>query len=216
MTTSDIDLNFRPLSYFWPLGLASHLLATVKGAERRAMLQRLIDSDRLDLLTECLTKSHLSREERTSIGRIHPMFMGGEYLPSFRQSEVEIARIHIESTTGDVTSVFARRGKGRIYYRVVDEYGGDTLSGQRKRSSLRPLSLSQLYQFFIGAWPLLDVLEMNFGNNGYDIGRMLAFVNLSSAFYPQFGMLCRQRITAWGDQMRFLKPPRPSSAVAIS
>ena len=82
MTTSDIDLNFRPLSYFWPLGLASHLLATVKGAERRAMLQRLIDSDRLDLLTECLTKSHLSREERTSIGRIHPMFMGGEYLPS--------------------------------------------------------------------------------------------------------------------------------------
>jgi hypothetical protein len=48
MTTSDIDLNFRPSSYFWPLGLASHLLATVKGAERRAMLQPLIDSDRLD------------------------------------------------------------------------------------------------------------------------------------------------------------------------
>jgi hypothetical protein len=67
MTTSDIDLNFRPLSYFWPRGLASHLLATVKGAERRAMLQRLIDSDRLDFLTEFLAKSDLSREERTSV-----------------------------------------------------------------------------------------------------------------------------------------------------
>ena len=67
MTTSDIDLNFRPSSYFWPLRLASHLLATVKGAERRAMLQRLIDSDRLDFLTEFLAKSDLSKEERTSV-----------------------------------------------------------------------------------------------------------------------------------------------------
>jgi hypothetical protein len=75
MTTSNIDLNFRPSSYFWPLGLASHLLATVKSAERRAMLQRLIDSDRLDFLTDCLTKSDLSRKERTTLGRTHPMFM---------------------------------------------------------------------------------------------------------------------------------------------
>jgi len=30
-----VDLTFRPASYFWPLGLETHLLATIKGAERR-------------------------------------------------------------------------------------------------------------------------------------------------------------------------------------
>jgi hypothetical protein len=58
--------------------------------------------------------------------------MGGEYLPDLKQDEVEIARITIASTTQDVTSVFARRGKHRIYYRVVDEYGGETLLRQEQ------------------------------------------------------------------------------------
>ena len=31
-----IDLTFRPESYFWPLGLETHLLARIKGAERKA------------------------------------------------------------------------------------------------------------------------------------------------------------------------------------
>ena len=59
-----------------------------------------------------------------ALGRIHPAFMGGEYLPDLSQDEVKIARITIASTTQDVTSVYARRGKNRIHYRVVDEYGG--------------------------------------------------------------------------------------------
>jgi hypothetical protein len=54
--------------------------------------------------------------------------MGGEYLPNRKDTEVEIARININSTLSDVTSVYAKAGKNRIYYRVVDEYNGDTLS----------------------------------------------------------------------------------------
>ena len=34
-----IDLSYRPRSYFWPLGLKTHLLAHIKGAERRAALK---------------------------------------------------------------------------------------------------------------------------------------------------------------------------------
>jgi len=41
--TRPIELAFRPKSYFWPLGLETHLLTHIKGAERRAALQRLID-----------------------------------------------------------------------------------------------------------------------------------------------------------------------------
>jgi hypothetical protein len=65
--------------------------------------------------------------------------MGGEYLPDRRDTEVEIARIKIDSTTSDMTSVYARPGKDRINYRVVDEYWGDTLTEKRTRSSRRLL-----------------------------------------------------------------------------
>jgi hypothetical protein len=98
---------------------------------------------------------------------------------------------------------------------VVDEYEGDALSRRRKRSSSRPASLGQLFEFFLGVWPLLGVLEINFGGKGYDNDRMLAFVDPSSAFYPQFKTLCHQSIVAWGDEMRSLKSASPRRAVAI-
>ena len=138
-----IDLHHRPSSYFWPHGLEKHLLARVKGAERKAALKALIDAGRIDDVPEFLAKSSLSEAERQAIGRIHPAFMGGEYLPNLDDTEIEIARISIRSTTGDVTSVYARRGKGCIHYRVVDEYGGDTLTGATERTSDKPLSLGE-------------------------------------------------------------------------
>jgi len=47
-------------------------------------------------------------------------------LPDLAPTKVMIARITIASTTQDVTSVYAGRGRDRIHYRVVDEYEGDT------------------------------------------------------------------------------------------
>jgi len=116
-----IDLHWRPKSYFWPLGVETQLLTHVKGAARRAALQRLIDEGRLDEIPDFLATAKLSEEERTAIGHIHPRFMGGEYLPDQDEGEVEIARIEIDSTTSDVTSVYARRDGSTIRYRVVDE-----------------------------------------------------------------------------------------------
>src|SRR4029450_9230188 len=171
-----IDLAFRPRSYFWPLGLETHLLTRIKGAERKAALKRLIDAGRIDEIPDFLAQSTLSETERQALGRMHPAFMGGEYLPDMLEAEVEIARITIASTTQDVTSVYARRGKNRIRYRVVDEYDGDTLSGRNTRTSTRPLTLSELETFFNSAWSIFDVLEMNFGNEGYNLDRMLRFV----------------------------------------
>ena len=106
-----IDLGYRPQSYFWPITHDTHVITAIKGERRRSAL-----------------------------GRLHPSFMGGEYLPDRRDTEVEIARINIDSTTSDVTSVYAKAGKDRIRYRVVDEYNGDTLSEKRTRSSKRPSS----------------------------------------------------------------------------
>ena len=196
-----MDLSYRPRSYFWPLGLDNHLLARVKGAERRAALQQLIGAGRLDDIPGFLARSSLTESERQAIGQLHPAFMGGEYLPDLAEHEVEVARITIASTTQDVTSVLARRGKRRIYYRVVDEYGGETLSGKSTRTSTRPLTRGALEKFFNGAWSIFDVLEANFSDAGYNLEQMLRFVvGIDSQFYPQLGRLYRRRIQAWAIQ----------------
>lgn len=196
----DIDLGFRPTSYFWPLGAETHLLSRIKGAERRAALRRLIDAGRLDDIPDFLAQSALTDAERTAIGRMHPAFMGGEYLPDLLPTEVMVARITLASVTQDVVCVYARRTKSRIVYRVVDEYQGDTLSEHRTRSSVRPLTLALLETFFSGAWSIYDVLEMNFAEDGYNLEEMQDFVSFDSEFYPQFGQLYRRRIAAWGAE----------------
>jgi len=129
--------------------------------------------------------------------------MGGEYLPALSQNEVMIASITIASTTQDVTSVYARRGKKRIHYRVVDEYGGETLSGRNTRTSTQPLKLGELEKFFNDAWSIFDVLDMNFGDSGYRLDQLLRFVvSVESQFYPQIGELYERRIKTWGTARR--------------
>ena len=190
---AEINVDYRPASYFWPHGLATHLLARVKGATRKAALKDLIDAGRLDEVPAFLAKSALSEAERRAIGRIHPALMGGEYLPDLDETEIEIARISIRSTTGDVTSLYARRGEGCIHYRVVDEYDGDTLTGDNERSSDKPLTLGELLEFFTATWPFMDVLEMNFDN---DLERKLGFFSGQSEFYDEFDALLRERVCA--------------------
>jgi hypothetical protein len=196
-----IDLCFRPKSYFWPLGLETHLLSRIKGAERKAALQRLIDSGHLEDLPDFLAQSALDADDRMALGRLHPAFMGGEYLPDLLPREVMVARITIASVTQDVTCVYARRTKQRIHYRVVNEYEGDTLSERRTRTSVKPLTLGELEAFFNGAWSIFQVLEANFADDGYDRDEMQAFVvGVESEFYPEFGALYRARIAAWGAE----------------
>lgn len=149
----------------------------------------------LDDIPDYLARSALSGEERQALGRIHPAFMGGEYLPSLMENEVMVARVTIASTTQDLTCVYARHGKSRIYYRVVDEYGGDSLRGRATRTSTRPLTLGALMSFFIGAWSIFNVLEVNFGNSGYALDEMQDFiVGAESEFYGGFEALYRRRV----------------------
>ena len=193
-----IDLKYRPHSYFWAKEIGVQLSSQVKGAERKALFESLVAQGRGQEIDELLSKPVLSNEERQSLGRFHPHFMGGEYLPDRTGEEVEIARITIASTTRDVTSVYARQGAKRIHYRVVDEYGGDTLSGTAHRATLKPMSLGQLTNFFLSTWNLLDVLGFNFEDDGYSPEEIKAFVvDASSSFYAEFGQLIDARIDKW-------------------
>lgn len=78
-------------------------------------MKRLLDRGRLDEVPAFLASSALTNADRAAQGKIHPAFMGGEYLPNLTADEVMIARITIASTTQDVTCVYARRGKSTAF-----------------------------------------------------------------------------------------------------
>jgi len=193
-----IDLKYRPHSYFLANDIGVQLPSDIKGAERKALFEILVAQGRGDDVDELLAKPVLNAEERQSLGRFHPSFMGGEYLPDRQSEEVEIARITIASTTQDVTSVYARQGAKRIIYRVVDEYGGDTLTGLGTRATIKPMSLGQFTDFFLNTWNLMEVLHYNFEGDGYSPDEIKAFVvDASSSFYAEFGELIDTRIDKW-------------------
>jgi hypothetical protein len=132
-----IDLGYRPQSYFWPITHDTHVIAAIKGERRRNAIRNAFDADRVSPLDELFVTPTLPDEHRLALGRLHRSFMGGEYLPDRRDTEVDIVRVNIDSTTSDVTSVYAKAGKDRIRLRVVDEYQGDTLTEKRTRRSNR-------------------------------------------------------------------------------
>lgn len=188
-----IDLDFRPGTYFRPQKLELHLLSKVKGGVLKKRIQALFAEGRHDEVAGLLGTDGISAGDQKALEGWHPMFMGGNYLPDTEDGEVEIARISIKSTTFDVTSVFAKPDQGVIRYRVVDEYGGDTLAGDGQMESSRPLSLGELADFFLNAWRLIAVLEMNYE---YDLNARLDFFSADSVYYPKFDRLCRQRVIA--------------------
>jgi hypothetical protein len=189
--TEAIDIHYRPKSYFNPQRLEAYLISQVKGAAVRKKLEKLLAEGRHDELKSLLGKEGVPESALKALESVHPMFMGGNYLPDTEEGEVEIARIEIASTTFDVTCLFAKQNNGRILYRVVDEYEGDTLTGPSEMTSEKPLTLGEMADFFLGAWSLIDVLEMNFEE---DMESALGFFTAKSDFYPNFDKLCRQRV----------------------
>lgn len=123
--------------------------------------------------------------------------MGGEYLSDWLGEEIEVARITNASNTQDVTCVYSKRGKKRICYRVVDEYGGDTLNNPR-RTSTNPLTLKQLSDYFTISRDLFACLDGNCDQDTYPRDEVYDFiVNARSSFYAEFGRLIHERIDSW-------------------
>ena len=195
------SMDYRPHDYFGRHDLQTTLLTHVKGTVRRDALREALDAGEISAVPEEIKTAVLSQSTRQMIGRLHPSFMGGEYLTTANPQELEIARISIDSTTVDVTSVYARQVGRRIAYRVVDEYGGDTLSGRTRRTSIKVLTMGQLIEFFLGAWDLYVCLDCNFDG---DLDGMLGFFRAESEFYPCLDEalrdLVRQKFPARQDQ----------------
>ena len=118
----NIDYGFRPESYWSDKDPLCAILRNVKGEKRRQMIIDYWDAGRLDELEADLLAEEVDEGIRDRLGKIHPSFMGGEYMPDYLPLEVEIVRICLQSTTSDVISLRARPTGKAIAYRVVDEY----------------------------------------------------------------------------------------------
>jgi len=196
---TQIDLQYRPTTYFNSRGYDDYLLSKVKGAVVRNHLKAVLDEKAYTDSNEFSDEVSCAIESSRSLESVHPMFMGGNYLPDTDDDEVEIARIDIKSTTHDVTSVYASNDDGLIHYRVVDEYGGDTLQQPDTASAVMPMTLKELVDFFMMAWPLPAILDMNFGD---DEESAFDFFSARSDFYPDFCSLICRRVHAHFVYMR--------------
>ena len=192
-----IDKSYRPANYFWAYDRGIRLASNIKGAERKALYERLLKEGDSGACDEIFMQPSLTVEQRR-MANTHPAFMGGEYLPDCNLNEVEIARITIASTTQDVTCVYAKRVSGGIDYRAVDEYEGMTLDDETARRTSEPMALSELVQFFMTAWDLRMVLDANFVENCYPRSYARGFVvDASSSFYAQFGDAMDNYVEDW-------------------
>jgi hypothetical protein len=192
-----IDGSYRPANYFWAYDRGIRLASNIKGAERKALYERLLREGDSGASDELLTQSTLTVEQRR-MANTHPAFMGGEYLPDCNANEVEIARITIASTMQDVTCVYAQRVSGGIQYRVVDEHEGMTLDDDTVRQTGKPLTLSELLIFFMTGWDLSLVLNANIVENGYPRSHARGFVlDASSSFYALFGDAVDKYVEKW-------------------
>jgi hypothetical protein len=191
IVSDEIDLDYRPDYYFRPQRFERQMLSKVRSEVLRKKLQALFDAGRHAHVHTLLTAKSIPAADRKLLESFHAALMGGNYLPDTEDGEVEIGRISIKSTTYDVTCVYARPVEAGIHYRAIDEYGGDTLRGASEARTDKAMTLGEFTDFFLGAWPLIDLLEMNFKS---DLAASLRFFSAESVFYASFDKLCRQRV----------------------
>jgi hypothetical protein len=202
-----INYDFQPTSYWSPAANPLDVaLRDVKGRNRREMIRDFYAEGNLEVLCDELLSDTLDEEVRDSIGRIHPSFMGGEYLPNYARHQVEIARIELESTTSDVISVRARLSGERIKYTVCDEYESEFKLPQR--SSSHPFSLRKLIWFLDNvehresdpSWNRFGFV-LSYNQCNLDCGTPLEelenFTRVTSDFYPDLGLHYAQTIAEW-------------------
>lgn len=207
-----LDFDFAPADYRDVPSPAAALLLNVKGDLRRRLLRDILSGKAGPGLDPAMWADTSSELATGILGRVHPQWLGGEYLPDYLPGEVEIARVTLDNVTRDVVSVRARHRRGRYRYRVVDEYGARWRF--TPQSSARPLAMWRLIQLIDTAqlanarWPdLTDELRDAHGGEPAEAAR---FVEVTSDLYPQLEEHYRRRAEQWLSRGR-AEPPAGES-----
>jgi hypothetical protein len=198
-----IDYDFRPESYWDVSDPLRAILVNVKGTQRRPMIRDYWDAGAIDKLEKSLLLDCLTEEDRANLGKIHPSFMGGEYLPDYAKGEVEIARIELESTTSDVISIRAKRDSERIAYSIVDEY--ETEFNVSPKGGKKPLMLAELIDLIDGGGEEgslgLCYTQINYnGRSIEELDGIKSFTRVESVFYAQLTLHYEKLLALWYEE----------------
>lgn len=204
------NLDFSPEGYWGDA--VRMLLANIKGEQRRQDILNKVREGGIEAVPEALIAEKLPDGMRELVGRIHPEFMGGEYLPDSEEAEVEIARVSLKSTTADVISIRATPDWDGIRYRIVDEY--DNVIKFTLENSKAPLTLKELIDLIDGAefddsgFPpgLTRVfrdsnLDLEAAQTHEEVSQrareLVDFVTVTSVFYPELERWYREEAQEW-------------------
>lgn len=140
--------------------------------------------------------------------RINYSFRPGSYwdarLPDDEPGEVEIARIELQSVTGDVVSILARPDPAGIRYRIVDEADGEFIVA--RETSAEPLTMREMVEF-------LDRSRVDGMEEGLSIGyncmnaeaegraAVREFTCIRSGFYRQLEAHYEAVFEAWAAEV---------------
>jgi len=200
--TEGLDLDHRPDEY------VSDILTGIKGTLRRAMILDYWNEGRLGELEPALLETEGSSNR--SLGGLHPMWMGGEYLEDPLPGELMIVRIDLKSTTADAIELRVRPlDDGGLGVRWVDEY--ETKFVQPCSRIERPFSLGELIEFIEssaqgdmedGKLPLCYT-RWNYDIEG-DPRRLENFTSLSSPHYPELEVWFARLSAEWWAEVTAL------------
>ncbi len=199
----DIDYDFRPRSYWEDADELAALLRNVKGTNRRRMIRDYWETGRIDELYEGLLSDSLTSENTepgllAQLESIHPTFMGGEYLPDYRRNEVEIARIELQSTLGDVISVRARPSGQQSAYSIWDEYDTEFKASP---ATTEALTLEQLICMIDNAGGDnslgIEFTLTNFPMENYKFDEAKDFTTFTSPLYAQLTLHYQKFLHWW-------------------
>jgi len=213
----ELDFSYRPDSYWEHEDPVEAILVGIKGEVRRRKVREAFERGDAGAIPELLLEDELEEEERRAWGAIHPQFMGGEYLPADLPGEVEIVRVSLNSTTGDVMELRARPVTGGIGYRITDEY--ETVFPLAFYQSAGPVTAAGIVRLLdethglcahAGPGLVFGPVVMNYGHGPRgrepeeiekwwrDASR---FATVQSSFYPGLAEWYASRIEAWMETL---------------
>jgi hypothetical protein len=229
---TEVDLDFRPDRYIADWCALAAVAQNVTGEARRAAVARgLLGSVRLRAsqlvdvpprpLSAQLLSDRLPPARRAHWVADDPLArVSGEYLPAYLPSEVEIARLVLDTRPMIVYSVRAAamptaRGSSRTV-RVVDEHG--TTFTHHAEPEAQPYSLRALIRLIDGVrsstlpehpehLPFPEALLLEGVALGVPSGQLHDFVQVSSTVYPELLAFYRARLRWWVRQ-HFAVGPR--------
>jgi hypothetical protein len=203
------DLAYGPETYRDLSDALTALLSRIKGEARKRDARKLLETGEMAHLREFLLAEGLPDSTLNLVSRMDPMLMGGEYLPDYEEGEVEVARVSLESMTGDVISIRARPAAEGIRYRVVDEY--ETVFDCTPEVSEPPLTMGELIDLLDGSyaddWQGTGLVSSWRDDNLHDddpeeAESLVDFVTVSSDLYPQLQQWYEEEAQEWLDRIR--------------